>query len=43
MTRPITHIADILLAARATLVADVLGIAAIAAMTVGLLHLPGLV
>ncbi|MDG4650341.1 hypothetical protein P6F26_17995 [Roseibacterium sp. SDUM158017] len=35
-----TQIADILSASRATLVSDVLGMAAIAAMTFGLLHLP---
>jgi hypothetical protein len=36
------HIADIVLASRATLVADALGVLAIAVMTLGLLHLPGL-
>lgn len=38
-----TQIADILLAARATLVSDLVGLGAIAALTVGLLHLPGFV
>jgi hypothetical protein len=38
-----TRIAEIILASRATLVADMAGVAAIAAMTLGLLHLPGLV
>ena len=38
-----THIAHILHASRSTLVADTLGIAAIAAMTVAVLHLPALV
>jgi hypothetical protein len=37
------HIADIVSEARATLVTDALGIFAIAAMTLGLLHLPALV
>jgi|OM-RGC.v1.039261034 hypothetical protein len=36
------HIADIVLASRSTLVSDALGVAAIAVMTLGLLHLPGL-
>jgi hypothetical protein len=38
-----TRIADIVLASRETLVSDAIGVAAIAAMTLGLLHLPGLV
>lgn len=38
----LTHITDIVVASRATLVSDALGIAAIAVMTLGLLHLPGL-
>ena len=38
-----TRITEILFAARATLVPDMLGVAAIAAMTVGLLHIPSLV
>jgi hypothetical protein len=36
------RIADIVHASRTTLVADALGVAAIAVMTLGLLHLPGL-
>ena len=39
----LTHIAQIVLASRATLASDALGVVAIAAMTLGLLHLPGLV
>jgi len=35
------QIAIILRASRSTLMSDVLGLAAIAAMTLGLLHLPG--
>ncbi|MGP1355184.1 hypothetical protein [Roseicyclus sp.] len=37
------QIASIVANARATLVTDALGIAAIAALTLGLLHLPALV
>ncbi len=37
-----TQIADVVLASRKTLVSDALGVAAIAVMTLGLLHLPGL-
>jgi hypothetical protein len=37
------RIAHIILASRSTLLADAVGVAAIAAMTLGLLHLPGLV
>lgn len=37
-----TRIVDILHASRDTLVPDALGVVAIAAMTMGLLHLPGL-
>ncbi len=36
------RIADIVLASRATLISDAVGVVAIAAMTLGLLHLPGL-
>ncbi len=39
----IARIADIFAESRTTLVADALGAAAIAAMTLGLLHLPALV
>ncbi|MCU4654232.1 hypothetical protein N8I71_15415 [Roseibacterium sp. SDUM158016] len=39
----IARIADILTASRATLAADAFGVAAIAAMTLALLHLPALV
>lgn len=35
--------ARIVLTARATLLSDAIGLAAIAGMTLGLLHLPGLV
>jgi hypothetical protein len=38
-----THLAHILSASRSTLLADALGMAAIGAMTLGLLHLPALV
>lgn len=38
-----THIANILCASRSTLLVDALGVAAIAAVTFGLLHLPALV
>jgi hypothetical protein len=37
-----THIAHVILASRETLASDALGVVAIAAMTLGLLHLPGL-
>jgi hypothetical protein len=37
------HIAKILTAARSTLLVDALGVAAIGALTLGLLHLPALV
>lgn len=37
------HIAEIVSGSRTTLIADALGVAAIAAMTLGLLHLPALV
>lgn len=40
---PMTHLAQILSASRSTLIADALGMAAIGAMTLGLLHLPALV
>jgi hypothetical protein len=43
MEVPMTHIADILIRSRDTLVADALGVVALAGFTFGLLHLPGLI